>query len=177
MLAVWNQRYEPVANNLALSALVAALPVIVLLGLLGLLRVRAHYAALAGLATAFLVALLVYGMPAPMATAALVNGALFGLFPIGWIVLTAMFVYALTVKTGQFDLVRSLGREVHGDEAAEGGDEPQPAPLVGQVSAEVGADREQARGDRDQPHGLAEQGPGRITGHRRPKGNAIGSHP
>jgi lactate permease len=106
MLAVWNQRYEPVADNLALSALVAALPVIVLLGLLGLLRVRAHYAALAGLATAFLVALLVYGMPAPMATAALVNGALFGLFPIGWIVLTAMFVYDLTVKTGQFDLVR-----------------------------------------------------------------------
>jgi lactate permease len=106
MLAVWNQRYEPVANNLALSALVAALPVIVLLGLLGLLRVRAHYAALAGLATAFLVALLVYGMPAPMATAALANGALFGLFPIGWIVLMAMFVYDLTVKTGQFELVK-----------------------------------------------------------------------
>jgi lactate permease len=106
MLAAWNQRYEPVADNLALSALVAALPVIVLLGLLGLLRVRAHYAALAGLATALLVALLVYGMPAPMATAALANGALFGLFPIGWIVLTAMFVYDLTVKTGQFEVVK-----------------------------------------------------------------------
>jgi lactate permease len=106
MLAVWNQRYEPVANSLALSALVAALPVIALLGLLGLLRIRAHYAALAGLATAFLVALLVYGMPAPMATAALANGALFGLFPIGWIVLTAMFVYDLTVETGQFELVK-----------------------------------------------------------------------
>jgi lactate permease len=106
MLAVWNQRYEPVADNLALSALVAALPVIVLLGLLGLLRVRAHYAALAGLATALLVALLVYGMPAPMATAALVNGALFGLFPIGWIVLMAMFVYDLTVATGTFAVVK-----------------------------------------------------------------------
>ena len=55
MLAVWDQRYEPVADNLALSAFVAALPLIVLLGLLGLLRVRAHYAALAGLATALLV--------------------------------------------------------------------------------------------------------------------------
>jgi lactate permease len=106
MLAAWNQRYEPVADNLALSALVAALPVIVLLGLLGLLRVRAHYAALAGLATALLVALLVYGMPAPMATAALVNGALFGLFPIGWIVLTAMFVYDITVATGAFEMVK-----------------------------------------------------------------------
>jgi lactate permease len=106
MLAAWNQRYEPVADNLALSALVAALPVIVLLGLLGLLRVRAHYAALAGLATALLVALLVYGMPVPMATAALINGALFGLFPIGWIVLTAMFVYDLTVATGTFEVVK-----------------------------------------------------------------------
>jgi lactate permease len=106
MLAAWNQRYEPVADNLALSALVAALPVIVLLGLLGLLRIRAHYAALAGLATALLVALLVYRMPAPMATAALVNGALFGLFPIGWIVLTAMFVYDITVKSGQFEVVK-----------------------------------------------------------------------
>lgn len=106
LLAAWNQRYEPVADNLALSALVAALPVVVLLGLLGLLRVRAHYAALAGLATALLVALLVYGMPAPMATAALVNGALFGLFPIGWIVLTAMFVYDITVATGAFEVVK-----------------------------------------------------------------------
>ena len=106
MLAAWHQRYEPVADNLALSALVAALPVIVLLGLLGLLRVRAHYAALAGLATALLVALLVYGVPAPMATAALVNGALFGLFPIGWIVLTAMFVYDITVATGAFEVVK-----------------------------------------------------------------------
>jgi hypothetical protein len=76
VLAAWNQQYEPVADNLALSALVAALPVIILLGLLGLLKVKAHYAALAGLATAFLVALLVYGMPAPTATAALANGAL-----------------------------------------------------------------------------------------------------
>jgi lactate permease len=106
MLAAWDQRYQPVADNLALSALVAALPVIVLLGLLGLLRIRAHYAALAGLATALLVALLVYGMPVPTATAALINGALFGLFPIGWIVLTAMFVYDLTVRTGQFELVK-----------------------------------------------------------------------
>ena len=106
MLAVWDQRYEPVADNLALSALVAALPVIVLLGLLGLLRVRAYYAALAGLATALLVALLVYGMPPPMATAALVNGALFGLFPIGWIVFTAMFVYDITVTTGEFEVLK-----------------------------------------------------------------------
>jgi lactate permease len=69
-------------------------------------RIRAHYAALTGLAAALLVALLVYGVPAPMATAALANGALFGLFPIGWIVLTAMCVYDLTVKTGAFEVVK-----------------------------------------------------------------------
>jgi lactate permease len=106
VLAVWNQQYEPVAGNLALSAIVAAMPVIVLLGLLGLFRVKAHYAALAGLATAFVIALVVYGMPASTDIAALVNGALFGLFPIGYIVLMAIFVYDITVKTGQFDVVK-----------------------------------------------------------------------
>jgi lactate permease len=80
--------------------------VIVLLGLLGLVKVRAHYAALAGLATALLVALVVYRMPGRTATATLANGALFGLFPIGWIVLMAMFVHDTTVKTGQFEVVR-----------------------------------------------------------------------
>jgi hypothetical protein len=55
---------------------------------------------------------------------------------------------------------------------SERGDEPQPAPLEGKVAAQVGAPREQARGDGDQPHGLPEQCPRRITGHRRPKGNA-----
>ena len=104
--AIWNQQYEPVAGNLALSALVAALPVIVLLGLLGVVRVKAHLAALAGLAAAFVIALFVYGMPASTGLAALVNGALFGLFPIGYIVLMAIFVYDITVKTGQFEVVK-----------------------------------------------------------------------
>jgi lactate permease len=110
MLAAWSQQYTPVLDNLPLSALVAALPVIVLLGLLGFLRVKAHVAALAGLATAFVVALVVFGMPLPLASAALVNGALFGLFPIGYIVLMAIFVYDITVRTGQFAVVRdSIG--------------------------------------------------------------------
>ena len=104
--AIWNQQYEPVAGNLALSALVAALPVIVLLGLLGVFRVKAHLAALAGLATALIIALVVYGMPASTGLAALINGALFGLFPIGYIVLMAIFVYDITVKTGQFEIVK-----------------------------------------------------------------------
>jgi lactate permease len=100
------QHYTPVADNVLLSALVAALPIIVLLGLLGLLRVKAHLAALAGLAASLLVAMVVFGMPAKTAVAAATNGAAFGLFPIGWIVLCAIFVYDITVKTGKFEEVR-----------------------------------------------------------------------
>jgi lactate permease len=68
--------------------------------------VRAHVAAAAGLATALLVALLAYGMPPMLALAAAASGAAYGLFPIGWIVLTAIFVYDVTVETGSFDVVR-----------------------------------------------------------------------
>ncbi|HXG68894.1 MAG TPA: L-lactate permease, partial [Blastocatellia bacterium] len=101
----WTQIYNPL-GNLLLSALVAALPVIVLLGLLAFFHVRAHIAALAGLAVSLLVAMLVYGMPASLALAAAANGAAFGLFPIGWIVLTAIFVYDITVETGKFETVK-----------------------------------------------------------------------
>ncbi|HWP84139.1 MAG TPA: L-lactate permease [Terriglobia bacterium] len=101
----WPQVYTPL-GPLWLSALVAALPVFVLLGLLGLFRARAHTAALAGLAAALLIALLVYGMPVPLALAAAGYGAAYGLFPIGWIVLCAIFVYDITLATGQFAVLR-----------------------------------------------------------------------
>jgi lactate permease len=101
----WTQIYLPL-GNLYLSALVAALPVIVLLGTLAFSHVKAHVAALLGLGTALAVALAVYDMPAPLAFASAFNGAAFGLFPIGWIVLNAIFVYYLTLETGQFEIVK-----------------------------------------------------------------------
>lgn len=101
----WIQTYNPL-GNLLLSSLVAALPVVILLGLLAIYHVRAHVAALIGLGSAMLVAILVYGMPTKLALAAAANGAAFGLFPIGWIVLTAIFVYDITVETGQFEVVK-----------------------------------------------------------------------
>ncbi|HEX9373122.1 MAG TPA: L-lactate permease [Roseiflexaceae bacterium] len=101
----WTQTYTPL-GNLLLSALVAALPVIVLLGLLALFHVKAHIAALAGLATSLLVAIVIYGMPASLGLATAAYGALYGLFPIGWIVLGAIFVYDITVKTGKFEVVK-----------------------------------------------------------------------
>jgi lactate permease len=100
------QHYTPVGNNIGLSALVAALPVIVLLGLLGIAKAKAHWAALAGLGTALVVAVAVFSMPAGTAVSAALNGAAFGLFPIGWIVLCAIFVYDVTATTGKFEIVR-----------------------------------------------------------------------
>src|SRR5262245_58665895 len=102
----WTQTYQPVAGSLILSALVAAIPVIVLLGLLATSRVPAQVAALLGLAASLLVAVLVYHMPARLASMAAVFGAAYGLFPIGWIVLCAIFVYDITVHTGQFEIVK-----------------------------------------------------------------------
>ena len=95
----WTQVYNP-TGNLYLSALLAAIPVVVLLGSLAFFHVKAHVAALLGLATALAVAVLLYGMPASTAVAAAGNGAPFGLFPIGWIVLNAIFVYDITVRPG-----------------------------------------------------------------------------
>src|SRR6516162_9350741 len=101
----WTQVYDPL-GNIYLSALVAAIPVVILLGSLAFFHVKAHVAALLGLVAAQAVALLVYRMPASAAVAAAVNGALFGLLPIGWIVLNAIFVYDITISTGKFEIVK-----------------------------------------------------------------------
>jgi len=101
----WTQVYTPL-GSLLLSALVAALPIVVLLGLLGIFHVKAHIAALAGLASALLIAIFVYGMPWQLGLAAAVNGAFYGLFPIGWIILGAIFIYDISVKTGKFEIVK-----------------------------------------------------------------------
>ena len=115
----WTQVYDPL-GSLSASTLVAALPVVVLLGLLASGRVAAHTAALAGLAAALLLAVFAYvpdmpeapdnwervGRWAPTMLAAAGNGAAFGLVPIGWIVLSAIFLYALTVETGHFEVVK-----------------------------------------------------------------------
>jgi lactate permease len=101
----WTQLYTPL-GNLLISALVASLPVVVLLGLLGFFHAQAHVAALAGLLVSLLIAIFVYGMPSLLALAAAGNGAAFGLFPIGWIVLWAIFLYDITVYTGKFETVK-----------------------------------------------------------------------
>jgi lactate permease len=102
---MWNQVYDPL-HSPVLSTLVAALPLVVLLGLLARHGMRAHYAALLGLAMALAVATLVLRMPAGMALRAAAFGAAYGLFPIGWIVLNVLFLHALASDRGLVDELR-----------------------------------------------------------------------
>jgi lactate permease len=102
---VWTQNYDPL-HNPAFSTLLAALPLVVLLGSIAILRIRVHLSAGLGLVVALLIALGVFRMPAGPATATVVYGAAFGLFPIGWIILNVIFLYQLTVQRGLFAVLR-----------------------------------------------------------------------
>ena len=103
---MWQQNYTPLGGNLGISALAAAVPVFVLLYCLGFRRRPAWQAALAGLAAAVAVALAVYRMPVVPMLGAVAYGAAFGLFPIGWIVFTAILLYRVTVETGKFEIIK-----------------------------------------------------------------------
>ena len=102
---VWPHVYDPLGSPL-FSTLVATLPLVALLGLLAGAGWPAHAAAGAGLATALAIAVGIVGMPADAALAAALHGAAFGLFPIGWIIVTAMFLYQLTVEAGALDVMK-----------------------------------------------------------------------
>src|SRR2546428_249339 len=106
MQAPWLQNYDPLHNPF-FSTLLAAVPVVVLLGSIAVLKIRIHFSALLGLGLALLIALAVYGMPWKAATATALYGAAYGLFPIGWIILNLIFLYHLTLKTGLFDVFRN----------------------------------------------------------------------
>jgi len=104
---MWQPNYTPIAGSLPLSALVASLPILALLLLLGVLRKPAWMASLIGLGTAALVAALVYGMPAGRLFGAITNGAAFGLFPIGWVVFAAILLYRVTLESGKFEILKN----------------------------------------------------------------------
>ena len=111
---MWPQTYTPVAGNLGLSALVAAIPIFVLVYTLAIKRLPSWKSSLIGLASAELLAVLVYRMPLPHSLAAITYGAAFGLFPIGWIVYWAIVLYRVTVVTGKFEVVKdSIGSLTH----------------------------------------------------------------
>ena len=101
----WPQRYDP-TGHWWLSALLAALPVVVLLGSLALLHMKAHYSALLGLATSIICAIFIFGMPVSLAAKTAVLGAGYGLLPIGWIILNVIFMYQLTCEAGLFKVLQ-----------------------------------------------------------------------
>ncbi len=105
-MPTFEQIYTPVADSLVLSTLVAAIPIVVLFVLLAGFRVAAHWSSLASLTLALIIAVAVYGMPVGLALNSTLAGIAFGLFPIVWIVINAIFIYNVIVDAGYFDTIR-----------------------------------------------------------------------
>lgn len=103
----WTQIYQPVADNIWLSALITVIPIVFFFWALAVKRMKGHWAGLITVALSIIIAIAVYGMPTKLALLSTVLGASVGLFPISWIIITAVFLYKITVKTGQFEIIRN----------------------------------------------------------------------
>ncbi|MCY9215577.1 L-lactate permease LutP [Bacillus haynesii] len=103
----WTQDYIPLGNSLLLSSLAALIPILYFFWALAIKRMKGHTAGVTTLLIALVLAVFVYGMPAHQAVMSASQGAVYGLLPIGWIIVTSVFLYKLTVKTGQFEIIRS----------------------------------------------------------------------
>src|SRR5436189_5995003 len=111
VLLAFHQVYQPVVDSILLSALVAGLPLYVLCVWLAILRLAAWICALAAMLTAFVLSWVIWGMPFGVTVGAATEGMAFGLWPISWIVLNAVFFHNLTVASGDFDVIkRALAR-------------------------------------------------------------------
>ena len=113
---MYQQVLDPIGDSLSLTAIFAALPLLVLFVLLGVLRITAWLAGLLSLLAAILVAVLIYPMPVDQAVLAATEGGAFGFFPILWIVINAIWVYNMTVTTGHFDVLRRSFARVSDDQ-------------------------------------------------------------
>src|SRR3954466_6821256 len=113
---MYKQVYDPVSDSLGLTTIFAVLPLVVLFVLLGGLRTKAHWAALASLGVSILVAIIVYSMPVGQTLDAGVEGAAFGLFPIMWIVVNALWIFNMTRESGHFTVLRRSMSSVSDDQ-------------------------------------------------------------
>jgi lactate permease len=111
----WVQAYTPIAGSSGLSAAVAAIPLAAIFTCLAILRMKAFHASILALISAILVSVLAWGMPPALAALAIVHGAAFGLFPVYFIVLATLFLYNITVKGGQFEVIRASLANVTSD--------------------------------------------------------------
>ena len=103
----WTQQYMPFGSSYLLPALVAAIPLIILFVMLAVMRKPGHQAAFVATAVAVLLSIFTWGMPAKLAINATVFGAAFGVFPIVWIVITAIWIYNMTVESGEFEIIKN----------------------------------------------------------------------
>lgn len=103
----WTQEVNPF-NNIALSAFVAAVPIICIFWALIIKKMKGYKASMITVLVAILVSILAYGMPVKLAVLSTVHGALYGLFPICWIIISAVFLYNVTVKSGQFEIIKNF---------------------------------------------------------------------
>ncbi|MSN96559.1 L-lactate permease [Campylobacter sp. FMV-PI01] len=102
---MWNQIYDPL-GNIWLSAAIASLPLICFLACLVFLKLKGHIAAIITVCLAFLIAIFMYKMPVTMAVVSIVYGFMYGLWPIAWIIIAAIFLYKLSIKSGQFEIIK-----------------------------------------------------------------------
>lgn len=113
---MFQQPLAPIGGSLALSALFAALPLLLLFVLLGVFKVKAYVAALSGLAASVLLAIIGWGMPVGQTLSGTAEGAFYGLFPILWILVNAMWVYKLSVVSGWFEVLGDKIRAISDDQ-------------------------------------------------------------
>ena len=106
-MQTWQQVYAPIGGSLGLSALVALIPIVFFFLALAVFRMKGHYAAIITLALSMIVAVFGFEMPVNMVFASAEYGFLFGLWPIAWIIVASVFLYKLTVKSGQFEIIRN----------------------------------------------------------------------
>src|SRR5665647_1844661 len=110
----WTQVIDPF-NNIALSALVAVVPIIFIFWALIIKKMKGYQATLSATVIAILIAIIVYGMPVKLALLSTLNGAFYGLFPICWIIISAVFLFNITIKSGQFEIIKHFMASITSD--------------------------------------------------------------
>lgn len=110
----WTQVIDPF-HNLAISAMVALLPILVIFWALIIKKMKGYLASLLALMIALIIAVIIYGMPAKLALLSTANGVLYGLFPICWIIITAVFLFNLTVRSGRFEVIKHFMASITSD--------------------------------------------------------------